>query len=171
MMQTIRIVLDRVTGGLCVALLSAMIAIITWQVFSRYALNDPSTFSEESLRFLVIWLSLIGSAYVAGQNKHMSMDLLKEFLGDKSKQRLQILIQLIFIAFAVAVLIVGGMNAVTIASSQKTAVLQLPMSLIYAALPVSGVLTVVYALLNLFDAVRGGSVPEQNVDQNSVMGE
>lgn len=170
-MQTIRIVLDRVTGGLCVALLSAMIAIITWQVFSRYALNDPSTFSEESLRFLVIWLSLIGSAYVAGQNKHMSMDLLKEFLGDKAKRRLQILIQLIFIAFAVAVLIAGGMHAVTIAASQKTAVLQLPMSVIYAALPVSGVLTAVYALLNLIDAVLGGPTPEPAVDQNSVMGE
>lgn len=153
------------------ALLSAMILVITWQVFSRYALNDPSTFSEESLRFLVIWLSLIGSAYVAGQNKHMSMDLLKEFLGDKAKQALQILIQLVFIAFAVAVLIVGGMHAVTIASSQYTAVLQLPMSLIYAALPVSGVVTVIYAVLNLIDAVRGNYVHEPSIDSNSVMGE
>ena len=35
----------------------------TWQIFTRWVLNDPSTFTEEMLRYLLIWAGMIGAAY------------------------------------------------------------------------------------------------------------
>ncbi|SJZ84944.1 TRAP transporter small permease [Consotaella salsifontis] len=170
-MRFARLVLDRLAGGLCCVVLAIMIVVVTWQVFSRYVLNDPSTFSEELLRFGVIWLSLIGAAYVTGRNKHMSVDLLKEMLGGNGRKVLNLVIQVGFFIFAVAVLIVGGMHAVNIAGSQYTAVLQVPMGLIYAALPTSGVLMAAYSVLNLVDELTGKPMPEPTIEKNSVMGE
>lgn len=156
MLQARRLI-DFITAAICSVLLLAMVALVAWQVISRYALNDPSTFSEELLRFGVIWLSLIGTAYVAGKSGHMSVDLLKNLLPPRWQDALNILIQFAFIAFAIDVLIVGGMRAVNIAAQQYTAVLQIPMGAIYGSLPVAGVLTLIYSVLNIIDLLLGRS--------------
>ncbi|MEF2071365.1 TRAP transporter small permease [Consotaella aegiceratis] len=168
-MRALRLVLDRVTAVLLCVLLSVMIVLITWQVFSRYALNDPSVFTEELLRFGVIWLSLVGAAYVTGKNKHMSVDLVKEMLGKGAQTILHIVIQLFFLVFAMAVLIVGGMHAISIAAHQVTPVLQLPMGAVYAALPTSGVLMALYAFLNIGDALFETSAPETSLQPSSAL--
>ncbi|MBP0575219.1 TRAP transporter small permease subunit, partial [Mycobacterium tuberculosis] len=85
-------------------------------------------------------------AYVTGRGKHMSVDLVKDGLSAPVRRGVNILIQVAFIAFAGAVLIAGGLRAVAIAWHQVSAVLQVPMGAVYAALPVSGVLIVLYSL-------------------------
>ena len=132
-MTALRRLLDTITGGLSALLLASMIVMVTWQVISRYLLNDPSTFTEETLRFGVIWLSLIGAAYVTGRGKHMSVDLIKDMLSPAAQRIINIVIQLGFMAFAGAVLIFGGLRAVNIAWYQTSAVLQVPMGAVYAA--------------------------------------
>jgi TRAP-type C4-dicarboxylate transport system permease small subunit len=157
-MTALRRLLDTITGGLSALLLASMIVMVTWQVASRYLLNDPSTFTEETLRFGVIWLSLIGAAYVTGRGKHMSVDLIKDMLSPAAQRIINIVIQLGFMAFAGAVLIFGGLRAVNIAWYQTSAVLQVPMGAVYAALPITGVLIVLYSLLNIADLLVGRSV-------------
>jgi len=166
-MKAIRTILDRVTGTLCCLLLAAMIVIVVWQVISRYVLNDPSTFSEELLRDGVIWLSLIGAAYVAGKNKHMTVDLLSANLTGTPKKVLSVVIQLFFVLFGAGVLCGGGMKAVSLGAFQHSAVLQIPMSWIYAALPISGVLMVIYGLLNAIDVLRQSEPAAQSSSKPS----
>lgn len=157
-MIALRRLLDTITGGLSALLLAGMIVMVTWQVISRYILNDPSTFTEETLRFGVIWLSLIGAAFVTGKGKHMSVDLLKDSFSKPAQRIINILIQVGFLAFAGAVLIFGGLRAVNIAWYQTSAVLQVPMGAVYAALPITGVLIVLYSLLNIAELLAGRSV-------------
>ena len=65
------------------------------------------------------------------------------------------MVALAFMAFAGIVLIRGGMKGVTIAASQTSAAMRIPMSCVYLALPASGVLMIVCAILNLADLARG----------------
>lgn len=167
-MNAIRTVLDRVTATFCCALLTAMIILVVWQVVSRYVLNSPSTFTEETLRYGVIWLSLVGTAYVAGKNKHMAVDLLSERLTGNARKTLILVIQLFFVVFGAAVLIKGGMKAVSIAAFQRSAVLQIPMGYVYGALPVSGVLMVIYGVLNAIDTLLS---PAASAGSNSSSGD
>ena len=154
-MHTLRRGLDFITGAACGLLLAGLVAVLTWQIFSRYALGAPSTFSEEILRFGVVWFSLLGAAYSAGRGTHMAVEMLRDLSRGRLRRALEFLVPVAFIVFAVVVLIIGGLRAVGIAQAQYTAVLRLPMGAVYAALPASGALIVLYSILNLLDLIRG----------------
>lgn len=62
-----RKIVDRVTAFLTCSLMIVMVLIACWQVFTRFVLNSPSTVSEEFLRYSLIWLTMIGSAYAYGK--------------------------------------------------------------------------------------------------------
>ncbi|WP_102869086.1 TRAP transporter small permease [Pseudovibrio exalbescens] len=151
MLTVVRHILDFVLGSVLSALLFVLVLILTWQVVSRYGLNDPSTFTEEALRFGVIWLSLLGAAYTVGKSKHMSIDLLVELASSRLKKILQMLVPIAFVLFASVVLFNGGMRGMVIASSQVSPVLQIPMPWIYASLPTSGILMIAYSIINFFE--------------------
>ena len=153
-MRALRRALDIGVGAVCCGRLAAMIAVLAWQVFSRYALNAPSTFSEEALRFGVIWVSLLGAAYSTGRGTHMAVDLLREMTRGGVRRALEFLVPLAFLVFSLAVLVRGGLHGVEIAARQTSPVLQIPMGYIYASLPVSGALMALYSVLNLVDLVR-----------------
>lgn len=146
-----RRLLDRVTGTACCLLLAGMVVVLAWQVISRYALNDPSTFSEEVLRFGLVWLSLLGAAYATGRGTQMAVTLLRDCAGPRLQWLLDMLVPISFLIFGTVVLGLGGLRAMQIASGQTTAVLQLPMAAVYAAIPVSGLLISLYSILNLAD--------------------
>ncbi|WP_128255449.1 TRAP transporter small permease [Falsirhodobacter deserti] len=154
-MIRLRRLLDLCVGSVCAVLLAALVVVLCWQVISRYALNAPSTLTEETLRFGVIWLSLLGAAYATGRGTHMTIDLARNLATGRTRQLLEILVPVGFILFALAVLVIGGMRGVEIASRQVSPVLRIPMGWVYASLPVSGVLMILYSLLNLIDLLRG----------------
>ena len=43
----------------------------TWQIFTKMILNNPSTVTDEFLRYVLIWASLIGSAYCFYRDEHL----------------------------------------------------------------------------------------------------
>ena len=50
--------LDKTLEWMLGILLITMVLNVLWQVFSRYILNDPSTFTDELSRYLLIWILL-----------------------------------------------------------------------------------------------------------------
>ena len=127
-------------------LMGVMVVNVTWQVFSRYVLGDPSSFTDELARYSMIWLGLLGAAYVSGKNGHLAIDILTAKLQGKSLKYLQLFIHGLVIFFGISVLIWGGGNLVFISHllQQKSATLQVPLSWIYGVVPISGVLVVFY---------------------------
>ncbi|WP_394180872.1 TRAP transporter small permease [Marinomonas posidonica] len=173
MMPKIRRFLDIFLGTACSLLLFSMVVILSWQVISRYVFNDPSTYTEELLRLGLVWLSLLGAAYSAGRGSHMAIDLLRDLSRGRFRKFLKLLVPISFIIFSIYVLILGGLHSIQIASKQLTAVLQIPMSSFYIALPVCGGLLILYALLNLIDVFKVPANNQQNldIDQSPNVGE
>lgn len=151
MTTKIRWWLDKVIGVFGCSAMILMVIVACWQVISRYVFNAPSTFSEEFLRFSLVWVSVIGMAYVAGKREHINLTL---FL-DKAPQRFvktwNIILQVVFILFAIYVLIIGGLKISGNAMTQVSPVLQLSMGVVYYVLPISGVLIIIYSVLNIID--------------------
>ncbi|WP_105901190.1 TRAP transporter small permease [Vibrio gangliei] len=159
-MNKIRTILDRSIEAFgCLALL-IMVAVACWQVISRYVFNSPSTFSEEFLRFALIWVSLIGLAYVSGKQEHISLTLFLDKCPPHLIHIWKIVLQVVFIGFAVYVLIIGGWNVSSITMYQISPVLQVSMGKVYYALPVSGVLVIIYSLLNIADLIKQGQTQQ-----------
>ena len=166
-----RRILDRIVGTVCCLILGGMVLVLAWQVFSRYALNAPSTYSEEILRYGMIWSSLLGAAFACGQQSHMAIYLLRDTMSGRVRTILNLLTPLAFIIFACAVLIAGGLRAVDVAQSQTSPVMQIPMVWVYVAMPVSGVLIVIYSVLELIEASSGTRLETSSIEQSVISGE
>ncbi|MFT7553260.1 MAG: TRAP-type C4-dicarboxylate transport system permease small subunit [Rhodothermales bacterium] len=135
-----KLLVDRWLGHFVTTLMGVLVLDVVWQVFSRFVLQDPSTFTEELARYLLIWLGLFGAAYAAGQGKHLSVDLLGTAT---TRARAARIAELVF----GLVLIVGGARLVFIQLSlgQTSAALAIPLGVVYLAVPAAGLLFVFYA--------------------------
>ena len=70
-------ILDNVMRFLMAVAMFALLAGGTWQIFTRWILRNPSTVTDEFLRYVLIWASMIGSAYCFYKDKHLALDLVK----------------------------------------------------------------------------------------------
>ena len=66
-MNKLRKMLNKVIETICMTLLVFMVVLGTWQIITRYVLNNPSTVSEDLLIYSFVWMALLGSAYVFGK--------------------------------------------------------------------------------------------------------
>lgn len=166
MLNVVRKMLDRVVETVCSIWLLAMVAMTCWQILSRYLLGSPSTYTEEFLRFSLVWVSMIAMAYVAGLRKHVSFSLFADMASIQLQRYWQILIELAFLAFGIFILIQGGYKATSISMNQVSPSLGLPMGYIYAALPLAGGILAVYSLLNCIQLLTGEVSPHEEAPQD-----
>ena len=162
MLDNIKNNIDIILKWLLVFIMATMTLNVLWQVFSRFLLQDPSSFTEELARYMLVWLGILGAAYVAGQKMHLAIDLLSTKLHGKSKVYLDIFINLAILLFAFIVMVIGGIRLVTITLSlnQISAAMQVPLGYVYTVVPLSGVLMTFYAIYFLVkdvDALRNNS--------------
>lgn len=153
-MDKIREVLDKVLGFICCILVVFMTLAATWQVISRYVLNNPSTVTEELTLISFIWMSLFAAAYVFGKMDHMKMSFVLDRFNEKNALKLKIFSEGIIMIFALFILVFGGGKMCSLSMGQASSSLQIPMGYIYLALPISGVLTAIYNVLNIHDLTR-----------------
>ncbi|OJG81672.1 C4-dicarboxylate ABC transporter [Enterococcus ratti] len=147
-------VINKVLEILGAVLLLGMIVIVLWQVFARTVLGTPNTITEELVRFGLVWFAMLSSAYVVGQKAHLAVTILSEKLSGKKSKALEIIVQCLFLAFAIIIMGYGGWKAVTLTMSQLSPSLSIPMGYVYLSVPVSGGLIIIYSLLNLIDTLR-----------------
>ena len=84
-MLKVRNALSRVLNVLAGTSFLAMVALTCWQVFTRYILRNPSTWSEELVSYLFAWMALLGASLVVGERGHMNIPI----LVDKAKPELK----------------------------------------------------------------------------------
>ncbi len=143
--------IEKVLGYLLICLTALIVAGVTWQVFSRYILQDPSSVTEELSRFLLIWIGLFGAAYAYRTGSHLGLDIITTRLKGGAHKLSNLFIHLSVGTFAVVVMIIGGISLVqlTMNPAQVSASLEIEMGFIYLAVPGSGILITLFAIDNL----------------------
>lgn len=143
--------IDKIIERTLIVLLGLMLIQVLWQVFSRYILRVPSSFTDELSRFLLIWIGLLGASYATGKKMHLTIDILPSRLKGRKKKNLNLVINNLVILFATFVMVIGGIRLVyvTLMLGQTSSALEIPLGLIYVIIPVSGILIVFYSILNL----------------------
>ncbi|MDL4840367.1 TRAP transporter small permease [Aquibacillus rhizosphaerae] len=149
MLYTIKKWLDRLILSISYFLTFVLVIGALWQVFSRYVLSEPSTFTNELLRFLLVWTALLGASYAFGSNKHLALTFVKNKIKGKSWLVVSVINDVFILAFAILVLIKGGSQLVETTMTQLTPILQIPMGVVYSILPISGIIIVLYKILNI----------------------
>jgi TRAP-type C4-dicarboxylate transport system permease small subunit len=143
--------IDHFISGILIVLLCIMVLAVLWQVFSRFILNAPSSFSEELARYCLVWIGILGAAYAAGQRLHLAITLFPDSLQAKNRMWLQLFLNILIILFAITAFIIGGCRLVYITSAlgQSSPALDIPLAWVYSVLPLSGFIILVYKALEI----------------------
>ena len=147
-MKNSRIFVDRLVESFLIAILGIMVVNVLWQVFTRFFTNSPSSFTDELARYLMIWLGILGAAYVAGKNEHVAIDFFSKKFSEKMQKLISRFISISVLGFAFFGMLIGGCHLVYITTKleQYSPSLNIPLAVIYSIVPISGILIIFYKL-------------------------
>jgi len=131
----------------------------TWQIFTRWILGNPSTFTDELLRYVLIIAGFIGSAYCFYRDEHLALTLITDKAKGPFKIVLDVFIEACILFFVVYVFIFGGFKLANTATNVSS-VMHIPMKTLYMIEPICGILIVLARILkyvNLAAEKKGGN--------------
>ncbi|GAA1190569.1 TRAP transporter small permease [Prauserella alba] len=156
--MTTRDRLDRVRrllGGVLAAFAGALLVVMTllvlYQVFTRYVLGTPAAFTEELVRYALIWTSMISAAYAFLHRKHMSLLFLRDKFAPPMQRALIVGTDVLVLVFAVVVLVIGGTMLALSAATNYSALLGISRGLVYTIGPIAGAAIVFAQVLNIWE--------------------
>lgn len=129
----------------------------TWQIFTRWILGSPSTFTDELLRYVLIIAGFIGSAYCFYRDEHLALTLITDKAKGPFKLCLDIFIEICILFFVVYVFIFGGFKLANTATNVSS-VMHIPMKTLYMIEPICGILIVLARILkyvNMYTEKKG----------------
>jgi len=131
-----------------ITIFALLVLDVLFQVFSRYILGTSFTWTEEFARFSLIWMTIVGAAYLNAKREHLSMDFLYQKFSASNKKIASILIEVLIFLFAAIVMVIGGFNLVytTLHLEQLSGTLRIPLGYVYAILPISGLLIMCFSI-------------------------
>ncbi|WP_284302269.1 TRAP transporter small permease [Mobilicoccus caccae] len=151
--------LDRLLAGTCVVLFSVLVLVVVWQVITRQVLQSPAAWTDEVSRYLFVWVGLFATALVFSERGHLAVDIVARMLPTAGRRVLGALVQVAVIAFALLLLVYGGIRAAGGAWDQQLQSLPFTLGQMYIVLPITGVLIAFYAIGDLLSILSGAVDP------------
>lgn len=155
---------SRILAGACAVLLSFMTFLVLWQVFTRYVLNNPAAFTEELVKYSLIWTGFIGAAYAFMSREHMALTLFRDKLTGTAHKVLMTLIDLLILLLAIFVITIGGFKLAQSAHAEYSALLGIPRSLVYSIAPISGIFIIFAQILNIYEDLTGEKLDDPSTE-------
>jgi TRAP-type C4-dicarboxylate transport system permease small subunit len=156
-MRKLVLALDRqVTGAATVAacLLLAVVAVLgVWQVGTRFVFEQPSTWTEELMRRLLVWMVMLGTGVAFRHGAMVSVDLMVKTARGRWRTVVRSIITLASVTLLV-ILIWYGIDLVWRIRFQTWASLDfLSMGWAYASIPVGAFISILGVLAHQLDPV------------------
>lgn len=153
-MKNLRKILDKMLNILAGGSFIIMVMLTCWQVFTRFILKNPSSWSEELVSYMFAWMSLLGASIVTSEQGHMNIPILAEHVNSNARKILMCLSELVAFGFSAVILVYGGAQITNLAMGQMTASLGIPIGIFYIVLPLAGVLNMIYTIMNITEIVK-----------------
>jgi len=145
--------LDRIENLLkhIIGIIMILITVIVFaQVVSRYIFNDPFVWSEETARYLVIWMVFIGMPIGVRDSAHLALGInLFAKLPRLLKFLTKILLDLIMLSIFIYIIRYGYLFSIKSVISMAMTI-PISLSLVYIAIPVCTTLTVVFTIEKMY---------------------
>jgi TRAP-type C4-dicarboxylate transport system permease small subunit len=155
-LRLIKNVLDRLLETLVMVVVAVLVLDVLLQVFTRFVLNKPSSWTEELAVFMLIWVSLLGAAVALGRGAHLGIDYFVGKLPERVRLGTEVFVFFSVAAFSFLVMVVGGIDLVrsTLELGQPSPALNVQMGHVYLAVPISGFFLTLYAVIALVERLR-----------------
>lgn len=153
-MRRLLLRVDRLLNGVALSVACVLLAVISvlglWQVVARFVLSQPSTWTEESMRRLLIWCVMLGVVVAFRRGALVSVDLMLRLSSGWWQHAVRLIVTGSSLAF-LAVLVWFGADLAWRVRFQTFASMELSMAWAYAALPVGALMAMVAVLAHHVD--------------------
>ncbi|WP_112323737.1 TRAP transporter small permease [Oceanibium sediminis] len=137
----------------------AVVVIAAVQVFFRYVVGASLSWSEEALRYTMIWISSLGAGLAYSRGEMIGMNLLVNNLPRPLSLAVQVAGRLLVLAAMGFVMYYGWQFAVKTAAGRAVA-LPVTMFWLHVSIAVSALLISIHVLANLVGLLSGPRDPE-----------
>ena len=149
--------LSRWTLYLACLCLTGLLGVVVYGVILRYVFNDAPPYVEQLSLLLVVSVAMFGAAAGVRDAGHIGLDSLIKVLPPALKFACSIIVQILVISFALALLVGGGLMAVSTWES-TIPTLGISEASRYFPVLVSGFLIISFSVEHVIAHVRGTKV-------------
>ncbi|QNB46318.1 TRAP transporter small permease subunit [Thermanaerosceptrum fracticalcis] len=146
---------DQLEEWFCGLALFSTTIILFINVVLRYVFRSSTTWAEELIRYIMVWIAFIGGSICVRKNLHVAIDFFLYFIGPKGKRIMAILVNLVCFVFSAMMVRLGWqLVSFTMSKNQVAPALGIPMYLPYLALPLGFILMTIRFGQNIYKQVR-----------------
>lgn len=147
--------LNKLIFFILVGIVSIMMVVGGMQVFWRYVLKDSLYWSEEVMRYMNVWTIFLGISIGIPRNSHVAIDAIIRTFKGRAKFIATMTVHMFSLLFFIALFGVG-IKFTLYNMGQYSAAIRLPMSMVYIALPVGGLIAILFTIGEIFKYLKSG---------------
>lgn len=154
-MLAMKVWLIRIEGWFLGISILAATFVLFINIVLRYFFSANTTWAEELIRYMMIWITFIGCSVCFGRGLHVGIDFFLEYMSEKWKKIIGYfvnfvsIILMLFLIYYGTELVLFSMN-----SGQITPSLRIKMYWVYLCIPLGATLSLIHLVMNLFDNRR-----------------
>ena len=153
--------LDKILCAVLAIFIVMMLSVGSMQVFYRYILRNSLSWSEELMRYMYVWVTMLGISMGIRRKGLSCISSFTDFVEKKSKLSRHLLAAAGFIFQIIVFLLmtVYGAKLCMLSAGQMSPALRISMGIIYMAMPVGGGLALLYSaneIISYTKQARGG---------------
>jgi TRAP-type C4-dicarboxylate transport system permease small subunit len=152
-------------------MMAAMVALVFTNVVCRYVFGFSLIWAEEISQYLMVWVTFLGAGLALRQGRHVAVEMLQDRFGAHGRVVLRTAIALLCVGFLLGVTWLG-MDFAWFARDMETPVLNIPLAIPYAAVPIGMLLMALHFAFMLRDYAHGrheiAASVEAHVDEEAI---
>ena len=156
---------EKVTLDVTMAICAVMLVVAWMHVIRRYVFNSALTWSEEFLRFSIVWYTLLSASILHKRNGHLGITIFREMMPKRVRRVLRRAV-IYLAALILGVVTVVGTILVVNTWAQMTPALRIPMGIPYAAIPAGFLLMTIYSIMHVVRDIKG--LPPLNAEHSEL---
>lgn len=155
---------------LIIVIVAVIAAILIAAVIYRYGLNSAISWAEEASKYLMVWLTFLGTPIALRNFAHINIDLIYKVIPPILQQLFYLIVSLIILT-TMTIVFLKGLSFAEMGARQVASSFNLSMWYMYIAVPIGSALTMLVAsehalqsLVGVFNPEKGLSVTEPDAE-------
>jgi len=176
-MQSLLLMVDRAStrlGQLFAWLIVALTLMITYEVFSRYVLNNPHDWNLDAQIMMYGTLIMMAGAYTLSKNGHVRGDVLYGFFQPRTQAAIDLTLYFLFFLPGIVALTWAGWNFARESAAIRESTFSatpLPLYPFKFAIPIAGGMLLIQGMVEIvrcIQCIRDGQWPSREQDVEEV---
>ena len=147
---------------LVIVIVAVIAAVLISAVVFRYGLNSALSWAEELSKYLMVWLTFLGTPIALRHFGHINIDLLVKILPARLQQLMYFIVSVI-ICITMGIVFLKGLSFTQMGARQVASSFNVSMFYMYVAVPIGSGLTFLVALEQALLSLSGIADPEKGL--------